>query len=187
MNIYKFVNNEQDEISLLNEIYKINNEEKETSNKGTSYKNMDLYNYGKTLMNNPNEYKRSIGLILYLSQKWEQRAFANGVYQYLINHKYPENSFINIKETQLYGGLLQLKQSVKMLKEIAEPYQHPFIHIELNQLKNNYNITFDKLIQIGEEAINNIIRILGRTLSKVEDDLNKEKDGEITFPNFNFI
>ena len=159
----------------------------ETSNKGTSYKNMDLYIYGKTLMNNPNEYKRSVGIILYLSQNWEQRAFSNGVYQYLINHKYPENSFINIKETQLYGGLIQLKQSIKILKEITDPYQHPFIHTELNQLKNNFNITFDKLIQIGEKAINNIIRILGRTLSKVEDDLEKKEKGEILFPNYNFI
>lgn len=35
-------------------------------------------------------------------------------------------------------------------------------------------IQHQQLIEIGEKTINNIIRILGRTLSKVEDDLSKK-------------
>ena len=45
----------------------------------------------------------------------------------------------------------------------------------------------EQLIKIGKRAITNIIRILGRTLSKVEDDLSKQEKGEIMFPNYNFI
>lgn len=82
----------------------------ETSNIQNSYKNMSLYEYGNQLLKEQNEYKKSIGIILYLSQKWDQRAYANGVYQYLINHKQPEHSRLNIKDTQLYGGLINLKK-----------------------------------------------------------------------------
>ena len=32
-----------------------------------------------------------------------------------------------------------------------------------------------------------IIRILGRTLSKVEDDLSKKEKVEVEFPNYDFI
>lgn len=159
----------------------------ETSNMQHSYKNMDLYKYSNQLLKGRNEYEKAIGLILYLSQKWEQRAYANGVYQYLMNHKYPELSRLNIKETQLYGGLINLKESVKLLRAIKEPYQHPFIRSVLIDLKNNFNIQFSQLIEIGEKTINNIIRILGRTLSKVEDDLSKKEKGEVLFPNYNFI
>lgn len=159
----------------------------ETSNMQYSYKNMDLYEYGNQLLKGQNEYKKAIGSILYLSQKWEQRAYANGVYQYLINHKYPEHSRLNIKETQLYGGLISLKKSVNLLKSIKEPYQHPFIRSTLVNLKNNFNIQVEQLINMGEEASENIIRILGRTLSKVEDDLSKKEKGEVMFLNYNFI
>ena len=94
---------------------------------------------------------------------------------------------MNIKETQLYGGLINLKEAVKLLQAIKEPYQHPFIRSVLIDLKNNFNMQFPQLIEIGERTINNIIRILGRTLSKVEDDLSKKEKGEVLFPNYNFI
>ena len=54
-------------------------------------------------------------------------------------------------------------------------------------LKNNFCIQFEQLIDIGKKTIENIIRILGRTLSKVEDDLSKKEKGEVLFPNYNFI
>lgn len=159
----------------------------ETSNMQHSYKNMNLYEYSNQLLKEQNEYKKAIGIILYLSQKWEQRAYANGVYQYLINHKYPEHSRLNIKETQLYGGLINLKKSVKLLQSMTEPYQHPFARSVLIILKNNFDIQFEQLIDIGKKTIENIIRILGRTLSKVEDNLSKKEKGEVLFPNYNFI
>lgn len=158
-----------------------------TSNMQHSYKNMDLYEYGNQLLKEQNEYKKAIGVILYLSQKWEQRAYANGVYQYLMNHKYPEHSRLNIKETQLYGELINLKKSVKLIEALKDPYQHPFVRSVLNNLKNNFDIHYEQFIKIGKRDITNIIRILGRTLSKVEDDLSKKEKGEIMFPNYNFI
>lgn len=48
-------------------------------------------------------------------------------------------------------------------------------------------IQHQQLIEIGEKTINNIIRILDRTLSKVEDDLFKKEKVEVSFPNYNFI
>ena len=70
---------------------------------------------------------------------------------------------------------------------MTEPYQHPFARSVLIILKNNFGIQFEQLIDIGKKTIENIIRILGRTLSKVEDDLSKKEKGEVLFPNYNFI
>lgn len=161
----------------------------ETLHMKTSYKDMNVYKVAEQLMNdNYNEYNQSIGRILYLSKKWEQRAFANGVYQYLMNHDIPAMTRENIKETQLYCALIKLKEDVKKLKNVGENYnQHPLLRSTLNDLKKDFGIQFVQLIEIGEKAINNIIRILGRTLSKVEDDLNKKENGKVMFPNYNFI
>lgn len=151
------------------------------------YKGMKLYNVANQMMNDSyNEYNRIIGRILYISKKWEQRAFANGVYQYLMNHTAPNLTRENIKETQLYCALIYLKKDVEKLKSINDYEQHPFLRATLAKLKSNFGIQYNQLIDIGEKAINNIVRILGRTLSKVEDDLSKN-EGEIMFPNYNYI
>ena len=160
---------------------------KEWLDKHTDITNYVIIDDDSDMLKEQNEYKKAIGIILYLSQKWEQRAYANGVYQYLINHKYPEHSRLNIKETQLYGGLINLKKSVKLLQSMTEPYQHPFARSVLIILKNNFGIQFEQLIDIGKKTIENIIRILGRTLSKVEYDLSKKEKGEVEFPNYDFI
>lgn len=154
----------------------------------TSYKGMNVYKVSTQLMNDHyNEYNQSVGRILYLSKKWEQRAYANGVYQYLINHPIPNLTRENIKDTQLYNALIILKEDVKKLKNINNAEQHPLLKSTLLDLKSDFGIQFPQLIEIGEKTINNIIRILGRTLSKVEDDLSKKEKGEVLFPNYNFI
>jgi len=103
-----------------------------------------------------------------------------------MNHTAPNLTRENIKETQLYCALIYLKKDVEKLKSINDYEQHPFLRATLAKLKSNFGIQYNQLIDIGEKAINNIVRILGRTLSKVEDDLSKN-EGEIMFPNYNYI
>ena len=40
-------------------------------------------------------------------------------------------------------------------------------------------IQYEQIITIGEKVIDNIVRILARTLSKAENDLSKKENGEI--------
>ena len=57
----------------------------------------------------------------------------------------------------------------------------------IEQYKDSEIIQYEQIITIGEKAIDNIVRILGRTLSKAENDLSKKENGEILFPNHNYI
>lgn len=104
-----------------------------------------------------------------------------------MNHPIPNLTRENIKDTQLYNALIILKEDVKKLKNINNAEQHPLLKSTLLDLKSDFSIQFSQLIEMGEKTINNIIRILGRTLSKVEDDLSKKEKGEVLFPNYNFI
>lgn len=158
----------------------------ESINSNTNFKGLKIYNVAKQLMNDNNQYKQYIGNILYLSKKWEQRAFANGLYSYLMNCQQPELWQINIRKTQLYNALIYLKNAVNELTLIHEPLQHPFLRTTLLFLRNHYGLQFDDLIKIGNKTIKNITRIIGRTLSKVQDDYNK-KFNESTHKLYNFI
>ena len=156
----------------------------ERKNYGKTYDNMGLYKFSETLMNDTvNEYNRYIGIILYLSKKWEQRAFANGVYGYLLNHQNDLLPRENIKETQLFNALIKLKDALKKIKEIGNKWeQFPLTRKTALILKANYNFDYDKIVRVGYEAIENITRILGRTLSKAEQDIEKKHNlTNITF------
>ena len=156
----------------------------ETLNFGKSYSDENVYTFAQKLMDDTtNSYNNAIGLILYLSRKWEQRAYANGVYSYLMNHKIRNLARENLKDTQLYRGLIQLKEAVNLIKTVGSNWQqHPYARITLLTLNNQYKISYDKLIKIGEEAIEHITKVLGRTLSKVEDDIKKETNENVMFP-----
>ena len=147
---------------------------------GHPYKGMNLYKVAAQLLcDTYNDYNQSIGKILYMPRKWEQRAYANGVYQYLISHPVPNLTRENIKDTQLYRALTFLKKDVEKLKAVKEPSQHPFLRATLSKLRSDFGIQYEQIITIGEKAIDNIVRILGRTLSKAENDLSKKENGEI--------
>ena len=147
---------------------------------GHPYKGMNLYKVSDQLLcDTYNDYNQSIGRILYMSRKWEQRAYANGVYQYLMSHPVPNLTRENIKDTQLYRALTFLKKDVEKLKAVKEPSQHPFLRATLSKLRSDFGIQYEQIITIGEKAIDNIVRILGRTLSKAENDLSKKENGEI--------
>lgn len=148
----------------------------EILNYGKSYTDNDLYGFSQTLMDSTNTYEIYVGCILYLSRKWEQRAYANGVYSYLMKHPERDLARENIKETQLYKGLLFLKESLAKIKNLGEDgwFNSPYTKSISYKLKTQYKTNYNKLIKIGENAVNDITRILGRTLSKVEDDIKKE-------------
>ena len=155
---------------------------------GHPYKGMNLYKVADQLLcDTYNDYNQSIGRILYMSRKWEQRAYANGVYQYLMSHPVPNLTRENIKDTQLYRALIFLKKDVEKLKAVKEPSQHPFLRATLSKLRSDFGIQYEQIITIGEKAIDNIVRILGRTLLKAENDLSQKENGEILFPNHNYI
>ena len=111
------------------------------------------------------------GTIIYINHKFEQRAFGNGAYQYMMKSNDYNNNFDNaIKDTQLFKWLTQIKNDYVFIKNT--PQGHPLLKAALKP----YNITYDKLLEITEETIDNLIRMLGRIKSKALDDYREQNE-----------
>lgn len=136
----------------------------------------NLYNFSQFLMdNNPKEtYKWHIGNIIYLSKKYEQRAYSNGAYRYLMNCENPLLTRKNVRNTQLYLAIMNLASSVNAIQKAKNWMTITSIKETIDELYTNYKIGYKELIEIGYESIDKMIKELGRTLSKSEDDLRKK-------------
>lgn len=141
---------------------------------GRLQKGKRLGDYGLFLKDSPNEYYKYIGDILYLSRKFEQRAYANGLYQYLMSCDAKLLYWENLEDTQLYKALGNIKFAVAKLKERELDHnEYPLTRGIESLLKTKFGLNFQQVIAIGENAVNNITKIIGRTLSKVKDDLDR--------------
>lgn len=135
----------------------------------------NLYKLSLDMMESDHKkYNYEIGLILYLSVKFEQQAYLNGTYEYLVRHENPLNVRENILETNLYRLKDELKQTLALLKRYTpdQIYQYPYSRNNLLILKQHHNLTISKIIKIGEETLQRLIRCIGRVLTKVEKDIS---------------
>ena len=123
-------------------------------------------------MNNAlTDYEGIIASIMYINHKFEQRAFGNGAYQYMMKSNDYNNNFDNvIKDTQLFKWLTQIKNDYTFIKNT--PQKHPLLKAALKP----YNITYDKLLKITEETIGDLIKMLGRIKSKALDDYREQNE-----------
>jgi len=144
----------------------------ERGKRGKPYNNLDKYNTSITKMNNAlTDYEGIIASIMYINHKFEQRAFGNGAYQYMMKSNDYNNNFDNvIKDTQLFKWLTQIKNDYTFIKNT--PQKHPLLKAALKP----YNITYDKLLKITEETIGDLIKMLGRIKSKALDDYREQNE-----------
>ena len=144
----------------------------ERGKRGKPYHHLEKYNTSITKMNNAlTDYEGIIASIIYINHKFEQRAFGNGAYQYMMKSNDYNNNFDNaIKDTQLFKWLTQIKNDYVFIKNT--PQGHSLLKAALKP----YNITYDKLLKITEETIDNLIRMLGRIKSKALDDYREQNE-----------
>lgn len=154
--------------------------EKQKYNK--PYKDKALHDFCNTKIRNPlTDYDLILANIVYLSRKYEQRAYANGLYQFLLKSNTIMELDNNLMETRLFQGLKLLKYYVKLLKNTDE--NHPLLKAAIKPYKDNFNINYHWFVKTGDNAIDNIIKIIGKTVSKVKDDLFKDvEEGIIVKP-----
>ena len=125
----------------------------------------ERYRYAVRVLKNSskNEPDYSIARIIYISHRFEQRAFVNGAYGYLMSSNDYNNSFKNaIKETVLYKWLINIYKSVSILKK------SPISDVE-TALKP-YHYSPSTIIKIAERTKENLIWLIGRVLSKAMED-----------------
>lgn len=111
--------------------------------------------------------------IIYLAHEFEQRAFANGAYQYLMRSQDYFNRFKKaIVKTRLFKHIEELKKELFYLEKIPATDENL-----VEALKPYKGLTKEKLLKICKNTINSLIYLLGRIWSKALDD----------YPNFHEI
>lgn len=127
------------------------------------YKQKTDYRNGNRLMSSNNQLEKSIGTILYMSCTFEQRAYANGLYQILMNSGKLRLFKDDVKNSQLYKGLIAVKNSIVMLNSTDGG--------EINGIIEKIGYNKRKLLDIADETVDGINRIIGRTFVKAQNDL----------------
>lgn len=130
----------------------------------------DLYLYAYKNLSNEQLENRILALISYMSNKFEQDGYINGLYAFLKDNYKLMATRDDIKESPVYSKLTDLiyakdfliknKNNVK-LKEEIEYYQ------------KNFNLNYNEFIRLVTSSINDITKKIGRTIIKFKNDMLK--------------
>lgn len=122
-----------------------------------------------------------IGNLLYFSRKCEAEAYTNGLYSLLVqNYKKCGNSTDSVLyQSPIYQGLLQFRRDKKWL---LSNRNNPQVNALLNIIRAKepkgmgLNITIDKILKFVNKADDEIVRRIGRVITKAQKDCNVEND-----------
>lgn len=142
---------------------------------GVPYKNMFQYKLAVTILQQEEKFTDimvAIAEIIYISYKFEQRAFGNGAYRYLMNHTddYPHNFNNAIQETKLYKYLCSLEKDIETLT-ITKDTEY-----EITETLKRFEITYKALMSSAHSAREGLARMCGRIKSKAIDDYESTHD-----------
>lgn len=149
------------------------------------YKDQDKYNkaYGYLKQNNKIavdkadketkkilEYKNYIAKVIYISTAYEQRAFANGAYRYLMSHQ--EDAAFKfstaMQGTKLFSWLKVVEKAIEFFNEYDGDLE------PIDEELEDYGIDRIELMTIAIGARKNILRLIGRIVSKAMDDTEEQ-------------
>lgn len=138
------------------------------------YLGIEAYNYAYSKIKNkqPDDeaVETIVNRIIYISFTFEQRAFTNGAYQILMNGSlddYNDKFGHAIKQTKLFDWLMICKKYKRKLQDIPEGNQM------LRNALNDYGLSKSDILEIVEDTIDSIIRLLGRVRAKALIDYQK--------------
>lgn len=145
----------------------------ETSKRqGNPYKNMFQYKLAVAMLQMRKKFTKAmiaIAEIIYISYDFEQRAFGNGAYRYLMNHTDDFfNNFDNaIRETKLYKYLTYLDENIEFLTKNKK------IENEIRETLKRFEISYEDFMDLAKSAREGIVKMCGRIKSKAIDDYEK--------------
>lgn len=142
---------------------------------GAPYKNMFQYKLAVTILQQEEKFTEimvAIAEIIYISYRFEQRAFGNGAYRYLMSHTddYPHNFNNAIQKTKLYKYLCSLNKDIKTLTITKET------EYEIRETLKRFEISYKALMSSAHSARDGLIRMCGRIKSKAIDDYERTHD-----------
>lgn len=137
--------------------------------KGAPYKDMLQYKLAVAILQRDEKFTEAmvaIAEIIYISYTFEQRAFGNGAYRYLMNHAedYLHNFNNAIKKTKLFKYLSSLDKDIKLLTNNKDA------EYEIMETLKRFNMSYKNLMNTAQSARDGLVRMCGRIKSKAIDD-----------------
>ena len=142
---------------------------------GVPYKNMFQYKLAVTILQQEEKFTEimvAIAEVIYISNKFEQRAFGNGAYRYLMNHTddYFHNFNNAIKKTKLYKYLTLIDNDIELLKDNSDA------EYEITETLKRFEIPYEDFMDLAKSAREGLVRMCGRIKSKAIDDYESTHD-----------
>lgn len=141
---------------------------------GNDFGKEDVIGYVNDGLKSSDPFEFNVANLVYMSFKYEQEGFANGLYAYCASD--PTHYNDRFLSSPAYKKLLQLKEGRKFLEEnISDEH--------LAKVLEKYKvlgITQENILRKLDKTINECIRRFGRVFCKVMKDINsKMRDGKI--------
>lgn len=125
-----------------------------------------LYDTGIKLMKSSSFYEQKIGILIYLSDIYEQDAFVQGLYGELKNNY--SNSFIEYEKTSIRKVLYNYETSLKIIKKDYSKHKK-----EIDAILDKNNISYRRLIKNSEFGIKRFKSKIGKVLSYFIFNINE--------------
>ena len=119
------------------------------------------------------ESVRVIASLLYLTYKFEQDAFLNGAYAYIMS-EYEKGNDITVayEETAAYNSLRSLRSYLDIMQNAIA--NNRVGEMTKEHCKSEYNLSFEKIINIGEKAYSRYSRKLARMYAQALADIRNK-------------
>ena len=119
------------------------------------------------------ESVRVIASVLYLTYKFEQDAFLNGAYAYIISEYEKGNDITGAYEkTAAYNSLHSLRYYLNIMQNAMA--NNRIGETTKQHCKSEYNLSFEKIITIGEKAYSRYSRKLARMYAQALADIRNK-------------
>ena len=152
----------------------------------TKEKDREKYQSANRNIGNIDKGKRFIATIIYLSHNFEQDAFLNGAYSYIMAEYQNGNDILSAYEdTEAYVSLHKMREYLDVMQATLKSD-----HVGENIKKYciaEYGMTFEKIKNVGEKAYSRYSRKLARMYAQCLSDIrNKEINEGMTYHTMSF-
>lgn len=135
---------------------------------GKEFGGQNLYNLASADLNGKDEYRHSIGIIVYMSFKNEIEGFANGLYSFVTEKmkSYPINLNKIFQESPAYEKLQQVYKAIDFINTHMNDAEMEIAFSDYKQYKVNKN----NINKIADYTVKKMLSRFGKALIKARQD-----------------
>ena len=152
----------------------------------TSTNKLNVYqNANVNISNNDDAYKW-IANVIYLTNSFEQDAFLNGAYAYIMKQYEEGHDFMkSYSETEAYVSLHKMRYYLNAMQS-ALKYNNISDRVR-SHCQNEYGYSFEKIVNYGEKAYARYSKKLARMCGQALNDIDKQEKMHVPYHTMEFF